>query len=197
MNQLARMTIASLVLMGGANQVMAECTDLQGTILTNTINQTTQLGTINLSVQGQDKDQDSEKDEDKDSDKDSDKAEDSEKEDKDDKDEDKNSDDKQSLQGSILGVITYSNASTLPITTYLDHTIVFPGIGVVNTFNDVAQLMPIAGDACSFNVKEQLNIVAGTGRFNGVRGTGMADGTVNFCTGVNQFTISVNLCTRP
>lgn len=185
MNQFARMTIASLVLMGGANQVMAECTDLQGTILTNTLNQTTQLGTITLSVLKQDKD--SEKDEDKDS----------EKEDKDDKDEDKSSDDKQDLQGSILGVITYSNASTLPITTYLDHTIVFPGIGVVNTYNDVAQLTPIAGDACNFNVKEQLNVVAGAGRFNGVRGSGVADGTVNVCTGVNQFKVSVNLCTRP
>lgn len=172
--------MAGLVMMGGANQAMAECTDLQGTILTNSISQTTQLGTIQLSVQDNDSDDDHEKDDDHDSD----------------SDENNGGDQKNSLQGSIMGVITYSNNSTLPIITYLDHTIAFPGIGVVNTRNDVAQLMPIAGDACNFTVKEQLNIVAGTGRFDGVRGTGTAQGTVNFCTGTNQFTVSARLCTR-
>lgn len=180
--------MAGLVMMGGANQAMAECTDLQGTILTNSISQTTQLGTIQLGVQNNDSDKDSDKDSDDDHEKDEDHDSDS--------DENNGGDQKNSLQGSIMGVITYSNNSTLPITTYLDHTIAFPGIGVINTRNDVAQLMPIAGDACNFTVKEQLNIVAGTGRFDGVRGTGTAQGTVNFCTGTNQFTVSARLCAR-
>lgn len=101
------------------------------------------------------------------------------------------------LEGGILGQITNSNTSSLPIVTYLDHTIVFPGKGGLITHNDVAQLEPVPTDACTFKAKEQLNIVMGTGKFNGASGTGTAIGTVNFCTGNNKFFISATICTNP
>ncbi|WP_189836554.1 hypothetical protein, partial [Sulfurirhabdus autotrophica] len=91
------------------------------------------------------------------------------------------------LEGGILGQITNSNTSSLPIVTYLDHTVVFPGKGGFVTRNDVAQLEPVPNDACTFKAKEQLNIVMGTGKFSGASGTGTAIGTVNFCTGTNKF----------
>ena len=101
------------------------------------------------------------------------------------------------LEGGILGQITSTNSSSLPIVTYLDHTVVFPGKGGFITHNDVSQLEPIPNDACTFRAKEQLNIVMGTGKFNGASGTGTAIGTVNFCTGNNKFFISVSVCTNP
>lgn len=155
MNKILRMMMAGLVMMGGANQAMAECFDIKGKVLTSTINPTTQLGTIEISGEAGD------------------------------------------LEGAILGLITGNNTSTLPIITYLDHTIVFPGKGRVVTRNDVAELTPVKNDACKFKVKERLNIITGTGKFSGASGTGTALGSVNFCTGDNKFFISISLCTNP
>lgn len=155
MNKILRMMMAGVVMMGGANQAMAECFDIKGKVLTSTINPTTQLGTIEISGAAGD------------------------------------------LEGAILGQITGSNTSALPMITYLDHTIVFPRKGGVITRNDVAELTPVANDACKFKVKERLNIIAGTGKFSGASGTGTALGSVNFCTGDNKFFISISLCTNP
>ena len=156
MNKRMGMILAVVVIASSINhQVMAECFDLKGKVLSSTINATTQLGTIELVGGGRE------------------------------------------LEGGILGQITSSNTSSLPIVTYLDHTVVFPGKGSLFTHNDVSQLEPVPNDACTFKAKHQLNIVMGTGKFNGASGTGTAIGTVNFCTGTNKFYISASVCTNP
>lgn len=155
MKKIHRAALAGMLIACSTSYAQAACFSIQGKVHTTSLDQTTQLGTIELNTEIG------------------------------------------ALEGAILGHITGANTSSIPVVTYLDHAVTFPGKAALFTHNDMGQLEPIPNDACTFKATEQLNIVGGAGKFSGASGSGTAVGTVNICTGDNKFFISGQICTTP
>lgn len=91
---------------------------------------------------------------------------------------------KKTEQCSIVGQVVGQDPATGAM--LLEHTITCAH-GTFST-KDMAFITGQI-DACTVSVYEQNSIVSGTGKFEGVRGTGSAQGTLNFCTGENSFNL--------
>jgi len=63
--------------------------------------------------------------------------------------------------------------------------------GLIYSFGDtLVEAVPL--DECLMQVKEELYISLGTGRFSGANGKITVIGELNMCTGVNEFTMEIN-----
>lgn len=97
--------------------------------------------------------------------------------------------DEREFKGTLHGTIT--NPGGYPVV--LNHEIAFGSDGALFTEGDIAYPVPV--DGCRLSVTETMNVVFGTGALAGFSSSNIvAVGTVNNCTGNNEFSIAGQLC---
>ena len=95
------------------------------------------------------------------------------------------------FKGGMMGEIESIVNET---TTVLNHTLAFGPAGVIFTQGDQAQIVGQI-DACTLAAVEKIHFAGGTGPLGALaQGEGVAEGTLNICTGINRFKVHGRLC---
>ena len=98
---------------------------------------------------------------------------------------------KERHEGAISGEIL---EQPNPSTVISKHVLAIPGYGLLFTGPDILTVIgPDSMDPCILHGEEEINIVGGTQDFANCVGSGFAEGTINICTGENNFSYEAEL----